>query len=185
MATVDTLRYTRATLVIADVFTGMMRDLLTTMVSPSNLDIMTSQMAFQKLLQKHEKALIGTLKRSYLNELDIGLIYKIIRHFTFIQAPSRGWGYAPTAGDITIADDIERIRIVRNSLMHRPNPVLTEPQLDSMFADFKDVSHRFDAYLDRDVTNGYQTAVDEYRTGPIDPESEKKYREEIYKIEGI
>jgi hypothetical protein len=42
--------------------------------------------------------------------------------------------------------------------MHIPNPVLTEPQLDSMFADFKDVSHRFDAYLNKDGTKGYQRA---------------------------
>jgi hypothetical protein len=185
MATVDTLRYTRATLVVTDVFTGMMRDLLKTMVSHSNLGIMTSQKDFLKLLQKHEQSMIGTLRGSYVKEFDIGLIYKIIRHFTFIQAPSRGWGYTPTTGDITVSDDIERIRIVRNSLMHRPNPVLTEPQLDSMFADFKDVSHRFDAYLNKDGTKGYQRAVDEYRTGPIDPESEMKYREEIYKIESI
>lgn len=185
MATVDTLRYTRASLVVTDVFAGMMRDLLITMVSPSNLDVMTSQNSFQRLLQKHEKAMLGTLMRGYFNELDIGIIYKIVRHFTFIQAPSRGWGYVPIAGDITVSDDIERIRIVRNSLMHRPSPILREPQFESMFADFKDVSHRFDTYLYRDETTRYQTAVDEYKTGPIDPESEKKYKEEIYKIESM
>ena len=185
MATVDAVRYIRATLVVKDVFTGMMRDLLITIVLPSKLVELTSQKLFLGQLQKHEKASIKTLEGNSFNGLDIGLIYKIIRHFTFIRAPSRGWGSEPTSGDITVADDIERIRIVRNSLMHRPNLFLTESELDSMFAGFKDLSHRFGEHLDKDGTKGYHIAVDKYRIGPIDPESEKKYQEEIYKMESI
>lgn len=180
MATEEKARYTRANLVILDVFTQMMRDLLLSMVQPISLIVMTSHNSFKRLLKKHEAVMLTTIRASDYKEFDIGLIYKIIRFFKFIQAPSRGWGYAPTTGDINIADDVERVRITRNSFMHKPNPVLSEQEMNSAFIDFLDIGNRFDLYLNKDPNRGYKSAVDKYRTSTIDPESEKKYMDEIH-----
>lgn len=182
MATVEKARYTRANLALLDVFTKIMRDLLRSKVmSVITLETMVQHTNFQKMLSEKEKTLLKTIE---YDELDIGIIYKIIRFFKFVQAPSRGWGFPPRPNDQQIADDIERIRIMRNSLAHKPNPVLSEENLESMFTDFADMSYRFDTYMKQDPNNGYSKAVDNYKTGSIDPERERQYKDQIDNLEG-
>lgn len=182
MATEDKTRYTRANLVLLDVFTKGLRDLLQTNVrSITILETMVQNAEFQNMLSEKEKNLLETIK---YDELDIGIIYKIIRFFKVVQAPSRGWGFTPRPNDEQIADDIERIRIMRNSLAHKPNPVLSEENLESMFTDFADMSYRFDTYMNQDPNNGYSKAVDNYKGGSIDPERERQYKDQIDNLEG-
>jgi hypothetical protein len=51
--------------------------------------------------------------------LDFSLLYKLIRNpLTVIPAPTCGWGSQPLPGHLNEADDIERIRYVRNFLAH-------------------------------------------------------------------
>lgn len=184
MATVETSRFTRANLAVLDVFTRMMRDLLKTKVcSKESLYHMIQQPKFQKCLTPQEKIVCDTIRTGY-SELDIGLVYKLIRYFKFIQAPSRGWGYLPQANDDKIGDDVERVRISRNVLAHSPNPTLTEHEMESMFVDFKCISSRFDAHLSLDSNYGYTKAICNYHIGPMDPETEGKYTQQINCLEG-
>lgn len=184
MATIETARYTRANLAVLDVFTRMMRDLLTTRVSSrASLHLMTHQTSFQQCLSKQEKELCDTIQTSY-EELDIVFIYKLIRFFKFIQAPSRGWGFLPQTNEQSIGDDVERVRIARNVLAHKPNPILTEQELESFFDDFKGISYRFDKHLQQDSRNGYNKSVCDYHTGTIDPATEDMYKEQLHCLTG-
>lgn len=57
-------------------------------------------------------------KPSSSKELDISLMCAIIRNLDYITEPKQGWGKEPKKNDITMADDVERIRRYRNSLSH-------------------------------------------------------------------
>lgn len=57
-------------------------------------------------------------KPSSSKELDISLMCAIIRNLDYITEPKQGWGKEPKKNDITMADDVERIRRYRNGLFH-------------------------------------------------------------------
>lgn len=57
-------------------------------------------------------------KPSSSKELDISLMCAIIRNSDYITEPKQGWGKKPKKNDITMADDVERIRRYRNNLSH-------------------------------------------------------------------
>lgn len=57
-------------------------------------------------------------KPSSSKELDISLMCAMIRNLDYITKPKQGWGKKPKKNDITMADDVERIRRYRNSLCH-------------------------------------------------------------------
>ena len=52
-------------------------------------------------------------------DFDFTLLYKLIRNLlTAIPAPTCGWGNPPLPGHLNETDDIERIRHLRNDLVH-------------------------------------------------------------------
>lgn len=57
-------------------------------------------------------------KRVSSADLDMSMMYTIIRHACQVPPPKSGWGKQPNDNDIEIADDIERIRHKRNLICH-------------------------------------------------------------------
>lgn len=51
-------------------------------------------------------------------DLDISIMYTIIRNVCQVQPPKNGWGKQPNDNDTDISDDIERIRHKRNLICH-------------------------------------------------------------------
>lgn len=51
-------------------------------------------------------------------DLDISLMYLLIRNLWIEKPPKKGWGRNPGENDIDRADDIERIRHYRNFICH-------------------------------------------------------------------
>lgn len=51
-------------------------------------------------------------------DLDISLMYSLIRNLWKEKAPKNGWGRNPGENDIDRADDIERIRHFSNCICH-------------------------------------------------------------------
>jgi hypothetical protein len=51
-------------------------------------------------------------------DFDFNLLYKLIRHLD-IHDPTNGWGIQATHGCVKEADDIERIRHLRNIINHK------------------------------------------------------------------
>jgi hypothetical protein len=47
--------------------------------------------------------------RTYDN-IDFTLLYKLMRSFSILDDPKQGWGKQPTNTDVTISDDVERLR---------------------------------------------------------------------------
>ncbi|XP_062609818.1 uncharacterized protein LOC134271596 [Saccostrea cucullata] len=50
--------------------------------------------------------------------MDITIMYKLLRNYSDIAPPGNGWGKEPKVQHITESDDIERIRLYRNTYSH-------------------------------------------------------------------
>lgn len=69
---------------------------------------------------------------------DITLFYKIIRNTTDVKRPTKGWGEEPEPSDTEPADDLERVRICRNSLSHCP-PSVSDGEFKRKWKDLSEV----------------------------------------------
>lgn len=58
-------------------------------------------------------------------DLDISLMYAMIRNTVKIRPPSKGWGMTPAINNTNEADDIERIRNHRNKISHGNSSKMT------------------------------------------------------------
>lgn len=82
----------------------------------------------------HSLALPGSRPIS-TSELDVSLMYSMIRNTFTMPSPSKGWGNFPDANDITISDDIERIRHYRNKISHENSSEMTTEDFNTSVLD--------------------------------------------------
>ena len=69
------------------------------------------------------------------------LLYKLIRNLlTAIPAPTCGWGNQPLPGHINEADDLERIRHLRNILAHNVNAEICDTDFSTYWTDLSQVN---------------------------------------------
>jgi hypothetical protein len=67
------------------------------------------------------------------------LLYKLIRNLvTGIPAPTRGWGNPPCCSNE--ADNIERIRYLRNNLAHNSKLEICETYVSTYWTDLSQVT---------------------------------------------
>ncbi|XP_061185010.1 uncharacterized protein LOC133193025 [Saccostrea echinata] len=70
---------------------------------------------------------------------DITLIYKIIRTTTNLKKPGKGWGQIPDTSNTEPVDDLERVRIHRNTHFHGP-PSIKEEVFQGRWAEMSEIS---------------------------------------------
>ena len=71
-------------------------------------------------------------------DFDFTLLYKLIRNLvTGIPAPTRGWGNPPCCSNE--ADNIERIRYLRNNLAHNSKLEISEADFSTYWTDLSEV----------------------------------------------
>ncbi|CAG2235060.1 unnamed protein product [Mytilus edulis] len=95
-------------------------------------------------LRSHEWAIIKSVQTHLYNNVDVPLMYKIIRNLNLVPRPTRGWDSQidPMASEITIGDDIERIRRSRNEIVHRGNTKVDNLEFANYFLIFKGIAHK-------------------------------------------
>ncbi|CAG2198941.1 unnamed protein product [Mytilus edulis] len=100
-------------------------------------------------LRAYEWNIIRTVRTNQYDEFDVPLMYKIIRNLNLVPSPTQGWDNQtpPLATEITVGDDIERIRRVRNEIVHRGNTNVQDPELANYFSVFKDLASRLEISL--------------------------------------
>ena len=96
------------------------------------------------------------------NDFDTSLLYNILRRGQFLgdtNRPTKGWGKEPDPHAITIGDDIERIRILRNKLCHSPVAAMTQNEFESFTKEAKDIMHRWSNVARMDLVSAVQNLV--------------------------
>jgi hypothetical protein len=132
---------------------------------------------FMKSLNNSEKIIIPTLSTDGFSKLDISLLYKLIRRFNLVPEPSEEWGNIPLATTINQGDDMERMRINRNAIVHRPKDGLSEEERDTFFKESIEIACRVDKFIG-ESTSSFETQI---RNAKIYSITQEKYRQALEK----
>ncbi|XP_052067786.1 uncharacterized protein LOC127707294 [Mytilus californianus] len=117
------------------------------------------------------------------DSMDITLIYKLLRQFSLINPPTKGWGNNPDKVDINLVDDVERIRRYRNQLAHRCNTNIGKDEFDDYFDNFRDIGNRMDINFFH--TTNYKRVIIGHKTCSMDMQMQTKYKNALKQLENI
>lgn len=180
----DRTRFFRLSSVILEELTPILQDLLQNEISPSQIYIVVKQKDFKKLKLEQILVINNAKAVGCYKEFDITLLYTILRNYCpNIQPPTKKWGLK-TMPDIqtetTVGDDIERIRIIRNSLFgHISTPAVPENEFEEHWSTISDICIRMDAKL---PNKQYVKKLEEAKDRTIDLHTEKIFIDTIKKL---
>lgn len=177
----DRTRFFRLSLVIIETLTQILRDLLLNEVSPTQLFEKVKQSNYLQKLRPEQIILISDAKTRGYQDLDITLLYTLLRNVCQnILPPSHNWGIMPSSPDeITVGNDMERIRLIRNQLYgHISEVAIPETEFEEYWSTIVDICTRMQALLNTD----YVKKLQEAKECTIDADTEKKYMELIKRL---
>ncbi|VDI20754.1 Hypothetical predicted protein [Mytilus galloprovincialis] len=173
-------RYSRLSMAIIETFPKILRHVIRSRISASQLYLMCEP--FLKTFYPEQRTSLKELPNSNTyDSLDITLVYKLLKQFSLIPSPTKGWGVIPENTDTSLGDDIERIRCCRNQLVHRRDTNIDESQFDDYFNKFQQICLRMDLHFN---TN-YEERIIEHKTYAMDAETQIKYENAMKEIENI
>ena len=161
--------------------TDQLRDLLRSYIPPASFPLVIQRESSQlpHLTEPQRKLILpksGVYSGNY-NDMDISLLYILLRNVSGIQAHKPGWGKIPDSADRSVSANIERLRRARNQCGH---------SLGGMcYTEFNQVWSEIKAAvvdLDKTLGNGnkYQEIVDFIRNDTMDPVRDKHYRDQLH-----
>ena len=177
----DRTRFFRLSLVIIETLTQILRDLLLNEVSPTQLFEKVKQSNYLQKLRPEQIILISDAKTRGYQDLDITLLHTLLRNVCQnILPPSHNWRIMPSSPDeITVGDDMERIRLIRNQLYgHISKVAIPETEFEEYWSTIVDICTRMQALLKTD----YVKKLQEAKECTIDADTEKKYMELIKRL---
>ena len=114
---------------------------------------------------------IVTAEPPKVDELDISLLFKLIRNFTSIQEPTLSWETdRPLLSDKSPGANLVRLKSVRNGVIaHRSRGRLTQSEFEKHWKDTKAVLLGLAGYVSQTVKNAVERKIDEVKTKlPVD-----------------
>ncbi|XP_061195215.1 uncharacterized protein LOC133203452 [Saccostrea echinata] len=153
-------RFAKLGMAMNDVLNQAYRDILESEVPPSDIENKVNSLSNKKRmnlkLNTDQEDLLKRAKKSGYKEFDISLTYKMIRNIcSTIPKPTKGkWGEEPAAGEVTVGDDIERIRLIRNSLTaHVSSASTPQTEFDDTWSTMSDICQRLEAFTGKKYLN--------------------------------
>ncbi|XP_061194055.1 uncharacterized protein LOC133202278 [Saccostrea echinata] len=145
----DRTRFAKLGMATNDVLNQAYRDILEKEVQPSDIENKVKASPVYKRLRPEQEHLLQDAKHSGYKKLDISLTYTLIRNICKkIPKPTKGkWGEDPAAGEVTVGDDIERIRSIRNSLTaHVSSASTPQTEFDDTWSTMSDICQRLETF---------------------------------------
>ena len=115
---------------------------------------------------------INTLNNRTYDDIGFTTLYKLIRMFSILNAPTQGWGRQPTNADVTIGDDVERLRNMRRQIVDRVKADMNFIEMNDYFSNILNISQRIDTYLCKLPDQGFTREVHKLQTHCMFPEME-------------
>ena len=173
--------FARLSRAIVDLMTLILREILMLYILPA--DIEKNALPFKSTKLKNLRAeqwdLIQKANTKGYSDFDITLLYALLRNLcTSVPKPSSKWGRndLPKNHEVTLGDDIERIRIVKNGLQsHIPTTKLNDPEFEDYWKILRDVCVRLDSQL----TKKYTDDLDNLKTACMDSALQMEYRDNL------
>ena len=160
--------------------TDQLSDLLRSYVSPASFPALIKR-EIRRLpgLSKSQRELILPISGVYsgnYDDMDISLLYILLRNFCGIQAHNKGWGNTPDSADRSVSANIERLRLVRNSCSHSKGG-MSNAEFNQVWSEIRASVVDLDKALG--IGNKYQEAVDFVRNDTMDPVRDKHYMDKL------
>ena len=182
--------YARLGLVVADIFPNILREIMRSIILPEGLCRQIKKQhkkkpSFLNKMTHGEHVSLITLSNGTYNNIDFTLLYKLMRSFSILDDPRQGWGNQPTIADVTISDDVERLRFARNKLVHRIKADIDSIEMSDYFSNIVNITQRIDTNLGKLPDQGFAREVLNFQTHCMDSEMEQKYYQALKDIEDI
>ncbi|XP_056001178.1 uncharacterized protein LOC125656335 [Ostrea edulis] len=179
-STSETTNANRACRVVLGPCTDGLRDLLRHHVPPLTFPhvIKQNQLNLPRLTPVQRDLILpqhGHYKGNY-TDMDISLLYILLRNISGISSHSNGWNRDPDPNDRSLSANIERIRLVRNHCVHSCDPFMSNTDFNSIWSTIRLTMVDLDVFLVNG--NKYEKAVDFLRHESMDPENDLHYEEE-------
>ncbi|XP_062573887.1 serine/threonine-protein phosphatase 6 regulatory ankyrin repeat subunit B-like [Saccostrea cucullata] len=117
------------------------------------------------------------------SDLDIYLLYTLLRNVTNLPAHSQGWGNDPEPTDRSVSANIERIRLVRNRYYgHVVNKGISDANFQVEFNNIRIIVEDIDGHLG---SPKHLMSVDSIKTQTMDPVQEKKWIVKLNSIDSL
>ncbi|XP_062621182.1 uncharacterized protein LOC134282807 isoform X2 [Saccostrea cucullata] len=113
------------------------------------------------------------------HDMDISLLYTLLRNICGIPPHNNGWGNDPDPTDRSLSANIERIRIARNQCVHSSSPVLSNSDFNTIWSTVRSAVVDLDFFLNNG--NQFEREVDFLRHETMDPVRDCHYIEELRK----
>ena len=182
--------YARLGLVIVDIFPNILREIMRSIILPEGLHRQIKKQNKKKTsvfdkMTRDERVSLKTLINSTYDNIDFTLLYKLMRSFSILDDPKQGWGKQPTNTDVTISDDVERLRFARNKIVHRIKADIDSIEMSDYFSNIVKITQRIDKNLGKLPDQGFAREVLNFQTHCMDFEMEQKYYQALKDIEEI
>ena len=182
--------YARLGLVVVNIFPNILREIMRNIILPESLYRQIRKQHKKKLsvfdkMTDEERASLNTLINGTYDNIDFTLLYKWIRSLSILDDPTQGWGKQPTNTDVTISDDVERLRFARNKIVHRIKADIDLTEMNDYFSNIVNIAQRIDTNLGKLPDQGFAREILNYQTHCMDSEMEQKYYQALKDIEDI
>lgn len=157
------LNFAQISIVCVDILKQCLIDILDIHIKPADLrkeiSLSPSLTAGKDKLNSGQRDLCcpsSTCVPDYSN-FDVTLLYRLIRNLCPTLKPSKQWGKEPKATDLTIGDDIERIRLFRNKhYAHADSAEIPDSEFTDLWNEGKSLIHRLQNFTRANgCTNDY------------------------------
>ena len=181
-ATEEMINLFRVSRLLTGPCSDQLRDLLRFYTPPANFNtvVQTVKSRLPRLTEPQRK-LILPYSRSYsgnYDDMDISLLYILLRNVCGIQAHNKGWGNAPDSADRSVSANIERLRMARNRCGHSTGG-MSNAEFNQMWSEIRAAVVDLDKALS--IGNKYQEVVDFIRNDTMDPTRDRHFRDQLIK----
>ncbi|KAK3107055.1 hypothetical protein FSP39_006003 [Pinctada imbricata] len=178
----DTTNAGRASRVLLGPCSAQLRDLLRDHVPPQKFpQIIRQKMANHKWTKPQRDLILpstGQYSGNY-SDFDISLLYTLLRNLCKIPKHKNGWGNDPDPNDMSLAANIERIRICRNRLGHALVLSLSDLEFNDIWSSISTAVIEMDKVLKSN--HKHEKDVEFLRYEPMDSEIAKHFKETLRK----
>nr|XP_022305978.1 uncharacterized protein LOC111112629 isoform X7 [Crassostrea virginica] len=180
-ATDEMTNINRVSRLLMEPCTDQLRDLLRFYIPPAHFNtvIQTAKSRLPRLIVPQKLILpnSGVYSGKY-DDMDISLLYILLRNVCGIQAHNRGWGNTPDSADRSVSANIERLRLVRNRCGHSTGG-MSNAEFNQIWSEIRAAVVDLDKALG--IGNKYQEVVDFIRNDTMDPTRDRHFRDQLLK----
>ncbi|XP_033727423.1 uncharacterized protein LOC117316762 isoform X2 [Pecten maximus] len=186
--TKKTTNFARICRLVVDVFPDIFRQLLVARLPASGLTtaLGTNRKVIFPLLNFQQKRILypqlGVFRGSE-KDLDVSLLYILLRNLVNIPPHKNGWGRDPDIADRSLSANIDRLRSQRNEAYgHAKSASISDTDFQTRWADIRQSIE--DLQSGGHITGTFVVAVDKIGTMRMDPSTERNFIALVKEMEG-